>query len=563
MKSIVSVVVCILIVGAVVGGTYMAPNLQDPAVTGEGLVQIELAKARRYLRAFDPHISVEESLRRVYGDADFDHEDASMAKPLRDNPKALKNADGAVQAALRISVDSYNSRQHAGANHFKGVVEYIKGEVAADRMAALRSKMQGVRAMLSGGGDLIAGLQPELNIVKSSQIEARIAEAAEDRGRLEELVREQQGIVGDLESQVAKLSGELQEAREIGDEARAAKETLEDEGVDLTSPNGLAEFNQSYREEADRYRMAVMEAQKLEFGTIDNAALEYEADPSTGRYKPILPESELEYVRGLRHYQQDLDEAQGRLDGLQAAVSEASASEQNLSEIQSRFEAREASANESLAAIVAQIEGTAEDDGGDDGEEEGADDLPCGEDDGLNKLLCLGDAFEEAAAETATAFADSSKAFNTAANRGRGASSGRSQSREAEAILRQGLVLAARIHEAKANVQLMRGLSGIFNHAEEIESWEDEIETHSDDLQTLIEGCQTKIEGAQRKIGDGSWMVGADMGTSFNLLSLIDVELAAESAEEWYKSAIEPHKDAAFVRDYVEVLNSIQWRLGR
>jgi hypothetical protein len=541
----------------------MAPNLQDPAVTGEGLVQIELAKARRYLRAFDPHISVEESLRRVYGDADFDHEDASMAKPLRDNPKALKNADGAVQAALRISVDSYNSRQHAGANHFKGVVEYIKGEVAADRMAALRSKMQGVRAMLSGGGDLIAGLQPELNIVKSSQIEARIAEAAEDRGRLEELVREQQGIVGDLESQVAKLSGELQEAREIGDEARAAKETLEDEGVDLTSPNGLAEFNQSYREEADRYRMAVMEAQKLEFGTIDNAALEYEADPSTGRYKPILPESELEYVRGLRHYQQDLDEAQGRLDGLQAAVSEASASEQNLSEIQSRFEAREASANESLAAIVAQIEGTAEDDGGDDGEEEGADDLPCGEDDGLNKLLCLGDAFEEAAAETATAFADSSKAFNTAANRGRGASSGRSQSREAEAILRQGLVLAARIHEAKANVQLMRGLSGIFNHAEEIESWEDEIETHSDDLQTLIEGCQTKIEGAQRKIGDGSWMVGADMGTSFNLLSLIDVELAAESAEEWYKSAIEPHKDAAFVRDYVEVLNSIQWRLGR
>ena len=76
-------------------------------------------------------------------------------------------------------------------------------------------------------------------------------------------------------------------------------------------------------------------------------------------------------------------------------------------------------------------------------------------------------------------------------------------------------------------------------------------------MESAIDGLTNK---AKNQIGDGNWTVAAEIGAAYYLLSLLDVPLAAETAAEWYKLAVEDREAVAGQHQYM--LSHIERRLS-
>ncbi len=135
---------------------------------------------------------------------------------------------------------------------------------------------------------------------------------------------------------------------------------------------------------------------------------------------------------------------------------------------------------------------------------------------------------------------------------------GQLAAQQADAELLIGIVLIGRYLDAKADV----GDLGENDLAQDqVAGWRatiDETKTAAvERVESAIDGLTNK---AKDQIGDGNWTVAAEIGAAFYLLSLLDVPLAAETAVEWYKLAVENREDIASEHQYM--LSHIERRLS-
>ena len=72
-------------------------------------------------------------------------------------------------------------------------------------------------------------------------------------------------------------------------------------------------------------------------------------------------------------------------------------------------------------------------------------------------------------------------------------------------------------------------------------------------LKTLLD------DDAQDRIGQGNWTVAAEIGAAHYILSLLDVDLAADRALAWYQAALDGRTGEA--REHAQMLDFIQARL--
>ena len=95
----------------------------------------------------------------------------------------------------------------------------------------------------------------------------------------------------------------------------------------------------------------------------------------------------------------------------------------------------------------------------------------------------------------------------------------------------------------------------------QVESWRETIDETKTAATERIESAIDRLTSkAKNQIGDGNWTVAAEIGAAFYLLSLLDVPLAAETAVEWYKLAVEDREAVAGQHQYM--LNHIERRLS-
>ena len=135
---------------------------------------------------------------------------------------------------------------------------------------------------------------------------------------------------------------------------------------------------------------------------------------------------------------------------------------------------------------------------------------------------------------------------------------GQLAAQQADAELLIGIVLIGKYQNAKADVEDL-GKSALAQ--DQVEAWRATID---ETKPAAVERVESAIDGltnkAKKLIGDGNWTVAAEIGAAYYLLSLLDVPLAAETAVEWYKLAVEGREAVAGQHQYM--LNHIERRLS-
>lgn len=629
MKSNLLVLVGLLIAGIMLVAVAVVPQVQTERLRNNGKVLVQLERARRLLAQYDSYLTDTELRREVFEDvqdplADVDINEllsdpqvnveeltntelaeygklpaiSSMKSAEQDllalvpaagapyspatrlrgssmvqqghreyeqqvtrNSQILQQAEAAVKEALAIVPD------HGAANRLLGMIHYQRGLADTRRLALLRAELGAQRFALARTLELIALVGLDREIVAQSEIDQRITTAQQEAREAGEQASAQESVVAELESRVAELRERLTDAVGRSEAAREAMEALQDEGVDLSNPSGFEDFRSAYEQQANNYRIAVIEAHVYHYGTLANAAIDYTGDYIHGQYEPIIESQGIEFDRGLVHYEQDLDSAKAQLEKMkqtQQRLADNVESLRNLRELlQQRADQASAAVTELREQALAQF----------------------------NDFKSVESGVAQASSDAQKLFESASKIFARAET---GVSSeerlaqqerpsnpqrqsyhysevagnqnwlkGQIEAEQADCELRMGLIDLGRYQEASANLSSLQGLSDLVDVSEDRANWESTVQEAS---QQALEHSQQALalfrDRAKNHIGEGNWVIAAQIGCAWYIQAQLGVELAAEKALEWYKAAVDTREDKAFALDHVAMKEYIEARLG-
>lgn len=550
--------------------------LDDPVldITGEASKELKEYADRPEIKGLDS--AEQELLTKIYGPVNW-QQHRSPRPPSRvsgagmitkgstehhrrlgANHKLLADALQEVSAALAVSRGDYSARQHAAANRMEGMILYEQGLALEQKVLLMRSLLAERRLALKRQASKIAVLAQDQGLTAASEIESRIADAQAEQDRVAGAIGEKKALVSELQSKVGDLEQRAAAAVERSEAAREAMEALQDMGVDLSSPDGLTQFNSAFNEQAENYRRALAEAHALRYGTLQGATIDHTGDYIRGRYVPIDRDGEVRQQRGLVHYRNDLETAQAELAKMEEQGAQQEESVQTLREVKSNLDQRVKQSADSIAQKRAQTESD------------------------YAEFTELNGRVHEVEQEVIDHFEKSIAAFKQAEigvrneeNRAReerpdnperqpyhysavagdqGWLRGQILAQQADAEIGIGLILLGTYQDAGSNIA---DLGELDIARDDLASWEETIQISKT---AAVERAQSAIDildnQAQDRIGDGNWTVAAEIGAAHYLLSVLDVELEAERALEWYKVAVENREtlvpEHVFMRDYIE-----------
>lgn len=499
---------------------------------------------------------------RVSGAGMIDRGNAEYEKGLAGNARLLDRALSEVNAALAVTFGDYSARQHGAANRLAGVIHSEQGLAVSRRLRLLCGELAQRRFAMKRRQSEILEILQDRDLVAGSEIDARIADARSEQVKMSDTVTEQQATVARLQDQVEDLEQGVDAAMGRSAAAREAMETLEDMGVDLSVPGGFAEFKRTYEQQAENYRQALTEAHVLQHGTLKNAMIDATGDYLRGRYIPAQQGRDIELQHGLEHYQHDLERAQAELEKMEEAAAYLEESVENLRGLKRNLEERAQLARDAAATRTTQLEADFE------GFAELEERIAEAEDEAISL-------FEEAIQSFTTAVRGVSADENLARAGqpsdpqrrpyhysylagDQGWLKGQLAAQQADAELLIGGVLIGRYQDAKADVADL-GKNDLAQ--DQVDAWRETIDKTKT---AAVERVESAIDGltnkAKDQIGDGNWTVAAEIGAAYYLLSLLDVPLAAETAVEWYKLAVEDREAVAGQHQYM--LSHIERRLS-
>ncbi len=477
---------------------------------------------------------------------------------LADNDKLLREALQAVASALSVSRGDYSTSQHAGGNRLKGMILYQQGLAVSRRVSLLRRQLAVQRFAIKHRQEQNLKLAQDNNLVADSEIDARLADAKQDLDQAAERVRTQQDTNSDLASLVADLDQRVTAAAERSEAAREGMAALEALGVDLSSPDGSAQFKQAYEEQAQNYRQALAEAHLLRYGGLLNAVIDQGGDYLRGNYVPVDKGQDIQVQRGLEHYRQDLESAQAELEKMKDAETQLEESVFSLGELKRKMEERVGQATDSIQKRADEI------------------------DEIYAEFTDLDTRIREAEEQAVKLYEQASRSFKTAqagvrdeenhakqhqpsdpqrlpfhyssVSGNQGWLRGQLLAQQADTDLRIAFLMLGRFQAAQAHIADL-GRGGQVQA--DLPGWQEAMESAKAEAITRTEAAIDILDNkAQNLIADGNWTVAAEIAAAHYVLSLLDVELAAERSLEWYRVAVQGREEMAhelaYMRDYVE-----------
>jgi len=259
----------------------------------------------------------QEHATRVSTNVPSDTGQITKAREARDallarNQKLLDEALSAAEAALAASRGDVDASRHVVANRMKAAILYQQALGTHRRAQFLRSEADALAVDLADLAGRVKAAEAQTRLVADSGVDARIATTAESVAELTRRQGELQETVSQLRGTLADLQGQLADAQQTADAARAAMESLEDAGVDLTDPQGYETFVAAYRAQAETYRNAIRKTQELQFGTLANARLDESGDFIKGGYVPASG-GEIQPQPGIAAIQRELEQREAEL----------------------------------------------------------------------------------------------------------------------------------------------------------------------------------------------------------------------------------------------------------
>ncbi len=225
---------------------------------------------------------------------------------FQENEQLISQAAAAVQDGLSITVGNADGSAHPQANRLQGVVMAAQADAAYRRGMRQRTLTAKFRHEFLHQTNRIQALAIDQQIVESSGIHDHIdslrASARDLSGRIEALIHkrdELQQTISQLEKNIAAAEGEAAHARGVLEE-------MEDRGANLLSADGATNFASQYLATSAEYRDAIARAQRVRFGSLQNAEIDDSGDFLTGSYVPAESSGEIIFQRGLVDFQHDL-----------------------------------------------------------------------------------------------------------------------------------------------------------------------------------------------------------------------------------------------------------------
>jgi len=268
----------------------------------------------------DPPRSVKPS----YGNVAGQIRDGVKARAalIAENGKLLKESLEEIEKALSATSDSATASSHFEAGRLKGVIQYHRGLAERVRAGLKRAEADGYRRRLVGLANRGVEWASSKTLVADSGIDEQIRRVNEKAAQAEGELNDDRKSLAALDSTIGDLEKRLHAAQSRADQARAAMEKLERDGVNFSDPKGAEAFGQRLTEQDSAYREALREVQSLEAGRLSKADIDASGDFLKGRYLENGSAANLSIEHGLAHYRNERVVLAAKVDSEQKAVAD-------------------------------------------------------------------------------------------------------------------------------------------------------------------------------------------------------------------------------------------------
>ncbi len=477
------------------------------------------------------------------------------------NESVLEEALREAQAALAAQQGDATGQDDPSALRLLGSIQYLQGTSAQRRAEILRQEVTRMRSKLLTLAAKASQQQALQGIASESGIDGRIAAAKEDRQEQALHLGELKTKADSINTIIADLVAALAEQNSIADAARAKLDELALRDLPPGDAREYELFAAHYGQQSARYRDALGKALVIEFGTLDNAAIDRSGDFLTGDYLPANDSMAVEPRWGLTHYRDEASVLKVQMAELGETVSSLDELIHSMEETRQALTQQGESAGGSLADLASQITLAL-------GEMElSIGDAWALEDEALDKLTQAQGAFRRAGQSFQRIQNDASQAVSaggvSAENMPQSLVAGdrwskaSSEAREADAQLRQAMVYYARYRDLTADQELFSAMG-------EYQPANTDPGALAEDLATAKDaGLEAASAAADNLFAAGSGMqqhfaLTAGIAAAYGLQALFGEEDAARAAMVNYEAAIQGREDSPYIRQYAERLEQLR-----
>ncbi len=487
---------------------------------------------------------------------------AARDRLLAENEGLLDEAWQAVQEGSGVQHGEASGADDPEVLRLEGLVLYAQGTAAQRQAARVRQRAAAARNDLLMVAAESARLAKGRDLVPASGIEQRISELRGQETQLAAQVAEQKAAVEQLRGTVSRLEADLAEQQAAAEASRARLDALSKESADLKSADEFQAFAGQYSQEAQTYREALRRAQVIEFGALENAAIDRTGDFLEGEYVPADDAAPIRSGWGLLHYRHELATADARMndaengltalrDKLAALERQKAALAQQAADTVQRLEAIRTRSAEHYARLT-----------------EADDNAWKLEDGALQKLGSAARSFGAARQATLSLQSAASAALGGLASDAseRLAESrlvadqwtpASDQAREADALLRLATVHYQRYRDSTLDAEVLAALGD--SRPPEADPAEAEalaVEARGAGLDAAHEAVDA-LFAASRDLQQ-HFAITAEIATAYHLQALFGEEGMLAAAERNYAVAIEGREDSPFVAQYRERLEQLR-----
>ena len=268
---------------------------------------------------------------------------------VAENGKLLKEALSEIEEALAVTSGSASANSHFEAGRLKGVIQYHRGLAERVRAGLKRAEAEGYRRRLVRLANRGVEWASSKTLVADSGIDDQIRRVNEKAAQAEGELNDDRKALAALNSTIGDLEKRLNAAQSRADQARAAMEKLERDGVDFSDPKGAETFGRRLTEQDSSYREALREVQSLEAGRLPKADIDASGDFLKGRYLENGSATNLTIEHGLAHYRNERVVLAAKVEGEQKGVADFRSDLSRIEGIKSANEAAQTDAAQRIA----------------------------------------------------------------------------------------------------------------------------------------------------------------------------------------------------------------------
>lgn len=239
-----------------------------------------------------------------------------------ENGRLLNTAFEVIERAISSTSGAASASSHFEANRLKGVIQYHRGLAERLRASLKRAEADGYRRRLVELTNRVVEWDSSRTLVADSGIEEQIRRVNEQAATAEGELNDDRKTLAALDATIGDLEKRLNTAKSRADQARAAMEKLEREGVDFSDPRGAEAFAERLTDQDSAYREALREVQSLEAGRLPKADIDASGDFLKGRYLEGGSATNLTIEHGLAHYRNERIVLAAKMEGRQVGLAD-------------------------------------------------------------------------------------------------------------------------------------------------------------------------------------------------------------------------------------------------